>query len=84
MTEMINGAFMDDHGELLSSVTGQQRKTLYEIDQEFEKMCEMLIKKFATIKSLMPFLRSILRQTMIRKLSKVRKDKEAWKKQRST
>ena len=32
MTEMINGAFMDDLGELLSSVTGQQRKTLCEID----------------------------------------------------
>ena len=80
MTEMINGAFMDDLGELLSSVTGNQRKTLYEIDQEFEKMCEMLLKNFATIKSLMPFLRSSLRQTMIRKLSKVGKDKEAWKK----
>ena len=77
---MINGAFMDVLGELLSSVTGQQRKTLYEIDQEFEKMCEMLRKNFATIKSLMPFLRSSLRQTMIRKLSKVGKDKEAWKK----
>ena len=45
MPEMINGAFMDDLGELLSSVTGNQRKTLYEIDQEFEKMCEMLLKK---------------------------------------
>ena len=67
MTEMINGAFMDDDlGDLLSSVTGQQRKTLYEIDQEFEKMCEMLLKFFASIKSLMPFLRSSLRQTMIR------------------
>ena len=42
---MINGAFMDDLGELLSSVTGQHRKTLYEIDQEFQKMCEMLLKK---------------------------------------
>ena len=40
MTEMINGTFMDDFGDLLSSVTGQQRKTLYEIDQEFEKMWE--------------------------------------------
>ena len=80
MTEMINGAFMDDLGELLSSVTGNQRKTLYEIDQEFEKMCEMLLKNFTTIKSLMPFLRSSLRQTMIHKLSKVGKDKEAWKK----
>ena len=43
---------MDDLGELLSSVTGNQRKTLYEIDQEFEKMCEMLLKNFASIKSL--------------------------------
>ena len=43
-------------------------------------MLEMLQKNFASIKSLMPFLRSSLRQTMIRKLSKVGKDKEAWKK----
>ena len=80
LKEMIIGAFMDDLGELLSSVTGNQRKTLYEIDQEFEKMCEMLLKNFGTIKSLMPFLRSSLRQTMTRKLSKVGKDKEAGKK----
>ena len=43
-------------------------------------MCEMLLKNFASIKSLMPFLRSNLRQTIIRKLSKVGKDKDAWKK----
>ena len=84
MTEMINGAFMDDLGELLSSITGHQRKTLYEIDQEFEKMCEMLVKNFSSIESLMPFLRSSLRHTMIRRLSKVGNDKEAWKKERST
>ena len=36
MTEMIIGTFMDDLGDLLSSVTGQQRKT-YQIDQDFEK-----------------------------------------------
>ena len=30
MTEMINGALMDDLGDFLSSVTGQQRNTLYE------------------------------------------------------
>ena len=41
-----------------------EKKTLYEIDQEFEKMCEMLQKNLASIKSLMPFLRSSLRQTM--------------------
>ena len=82
MTEMINGCFMDDLAELLTSATGDQRKrkTFYEIDLEFEKMCNSLAKNFVTIKSLMPFLRSSLRQTMIRKLSKVGKDKAAWKK----
>ena len=80
MTDMINGSFMEDLGEILNVVTGPQRKTLYEADQEFEKMTETLVKNFATIKSLMPFLRSSLRQTMIRKLSKVGKDKAAWKK----
>ena len=82
MTDMINGCFMDDLAELLTAATGDQRKrkTLYEIDLEFEKMCDMLLKNFDTQKSLMTFLRSSLRQTMIRKLSKVGKDKEAWKK----
>ena len=80
MTDMINGSFMEDLGEILNAVTGPQRKTLYEADQEFEKMTETLVKNFVTIKSLMPFLRSSLRQTMIRKLSKVGKDKAAWKK----
>ena len=42
MTEMINGAFMDDLGELLNSVTGQQRKTSG-IDQDLEEMCEMML-----------------------------------------
>ena len=80
MTDMINGAFMEDLGELLNAVTGPQRKTLYQADQEFEKMCETLLNNFGTIKSLMHFLRSSLRQTMIRKLSKVGKEKDAWKK----
>ena len=80
MTDMINGAFMEDLGELLNAVTGPQRKTLYQADQEFEKMCETLLNNFGSIKSLMHFLRSSLRQTMIRKLSKVGKEKDAWKK----
>ena len=87
MTEIINGAFMDDLGDLLSSITGQQRKTLYEIckiDQEFEKMCELLYKNVLSIKSLMPFPRSSLRQTMIRKLSKVGKTRKHGRRQRST
>ena len=45
MTDMINGAFMEDLGEILNAVTGPQRKTLYEADQEFEKMTETLVKK---------------------------------------
>jgi hypothetical protein len=57
ITEMAKGAFMDDLGELLSSVTGQQRKSLCEKDQEFEEMCDMLLKNLTSIKSLMSFLR---------------------------
>ena len=39
MTDMINGAFMEDLSELLNSATGDQRrrKTFYEIDTEFER-----------------------------------------------
>ena len=40
MTDMINGAFMENLSELLNSATGDQRrrKSFYEIDTEFEKM----------------------------------------------
>jgi uncharacterized protein YjgD (DUF1641 family) len=82
MTEMINGRFMADLGDLLNSATGdaRTRKTLYEIDLEFEKMLDCLLKNFNTLKSAAPFLRASLRQATINKLSKVGKDKEAWKK----
>jgi hypothetical protein len=79
---MINGAFMEDLSELLNSATGDQRrrKTFYEIDTEFEKMTASLLKNFDSMASLMPFLRSSLRQTTIRKLANVGKDKDGWKK----
>jgi hypothetical protein len=82
MTDMINGAFMEDLSELLNSATGDQRrrKTFYEIDTEFEKMTASLLKNFNSMASLMPFLRASLRQTMIRKLASVGKDKDGWKK----
>ena len=82
MTDMINGAFMEDLSELLNSATGDQRrrKTFYEIDTEFEKMTASLFKNFNSMASLMPFLRASLRQTMIRKLASVGKDKDGWKK----
>ena len=40
MTDMINGASMEDLSDLLNSITGDQRRcnTSYEIDTEFEKM----------------------------------------------
>jgi len=81
MTDMINGAFMEDLSELLNSTTGDQRrrKTFYEIDTEFEKMTASLLKNFNSMSSLMPF-RASVRQTMIRKLAMVGKDKEGWKK----
>ena len=82
MTDMINGAFMEDLSELLNAATGDQRrrKSFYEIDTEFEKMRASLLKNFNSMASLMPFLRPSLRQTMIRKLATVGKDKDGWKK----
>ena len=76
MTGMINGHFMEDLAELLNSVTGDERKrkTFYEIDAEFEKMCEWLLKNFTTIRTLLMFLRASLRKTTIHKLSKVGKE----------
>ena len=82
MTDMINGAFMEDLSELLNAATGDQRrrKSFCEIDTEFEKMTASLLKNFNSMASLMPFLRASLRQTMIRKLATVGKDKDGWKK----
>ena len=71
MTDMINGAFMEDLSELLNAATGDQRsrKSFYEIDTEFEKMTASLLKNFSSMASLMPFLRASLRQTMMRRLA---------------
>jgi len=71
MTDMINGAFMEDLSELLNSATGDQRRRLsfYEIDTEFEKMTASLQKNFTSMQSLMPFLRASLRQSMMRRLA---------------
>jgi hypothetical protein len=83
MTDMVNGAFMEDLSKLLNSATGDQRrrKTFYEIDTEFEKITASLLKNFNSMaSSLMPFLRASLHQTMIRKLANVDKDKDGWKK----
>jgi hypothetical protein len=81
MTDMINGAFMEDLSELLNSATGDQRhrKSFYEIDTEFEKMTSSLQKNFTSMQSLMPFLRASLRQSMMRRLALVGKDKDGWK-----
>jgi len=51
MTDMINGAFMEDLSELLNSATGDQRrrKTFYEIDTEFEKMTASLLSRTSTV-----------------------------------
>ena len=59
---MIIDRFIDDRAELLSSATGDQRKrkTYYEIDAEFEKILDRLLKNFTTLKSAAPFLRASL------------------------
>ena len=81
MTDMINCAFMEDLSELLNSATGDQhsRLSFYEIDTEFEKMTSSLQKNFTSMQSLMPFLRASLRQSMMRRLALVGKDKDGWK-----
>ncbi len=60
MTDMINGAFMEDLSELLNSATGEERrrKTFYEIYTEFEKMTASLLKNFDSMASLMPWART--------------------------
>ena len=82
MTDMINCAFMEDLSELLNSATGDQRrrKSFNEIDTEFEKMTVSLQKNFSSMASVMPVLRASLRQTMMRRLATVGKDKDGWKK----
>jgi hypothetical protein len=69
MTDMINGAFMEDLSEVLNSATGDQRrrKTFYEIDTEFQKMTASLLKNFNSMASLMPFLRASLRAVALDK-----------------
>ena len=73
---------MEDLSELLNAATGDQRrrKSFYEMDTEFEKMTASLLKNFSSMASLMPFLRASLRQTMMRRLATVGKDKDGWKK----
>ena len=82
MTEMVNGAFMDDLGELLSSATGQQRKPACCMKLTTRKNVRIALQECFNyqITHALPSLMLILRQTMIRELRKVGKDKEAWKK----
>ena len=56
----------------------ETRTTFYEIDKEFELMTKRIEKNFVKVDRLMVFMCDSLRQTLIVKLSKVGKDKEAW------
>jgi hypothetical protein len=63
-------------------VTGdtRHRRTIYEVDQDFERFSKTLIANFKDTTTLWEFLRASLRQYQIHKLSKVGKDKDAWTK----
>ena len=72
----------DGRATIITCVTGDahHRRTIYEADQDFERFGKTLIVNFKDTATLWEFLRAILRQCHIHKLSKVGKDKTAWAK----
>jgi len=82
MTDMLTGTMMEELATIITCVTGdaRHRRTIYEEDQDFERFGKTLIVNFKDTATLWEFLRAILRQCHIHKLSKVGKDKTAWAK----
>ena len=85
MTEMIQGTLVQEIADLINNVAEdgvpqEQRITIYKADESFAKYGETMVTHFQDTKTMWTFLRASLRQYHIRKLSKVGKDKAAWKK----
>jgi hypothetical protein len=76
MTDMLTGTMMEERANIITYVTGdtRHRRTIYEADQDFERFGKTLIANFKDTSTLWEFLRAILRQCHIHKLSKVGKD----------
>ena len=83
MTEMIQGTFVQEIADIINNVTRvppDQRITIYQADELATKYGELLVNHFQDTKTMWDFFRASLRQYHIRQLSKVGKEKEAWKK----
>ena len=83
MTEMIQGTFVQEIADIINNVTRvppDQRITIYQADELATKYGELLVTHFQDTKTMWDFFRASLRQYHIRQLSKVGKEKEAWKK----
>ena len=82
MTDMLTGTMMEELPTIITCVTGDARhcRTIYEVDQDFERFGKTLIANFKDTATLWEFLRASLRQYQIHKVSKVGKDKAAWTK----
>jgi hypothetical protein len=82
MTDRLTGTMMEELANIITCVTGdaRQRRTIYEVDQDFERFGKTLIANFKDTSTLWAFLRANLRQCHIHKQSKVGKDKAVWAK----
>ena len=83
MTEMIQGTFVQEFADIINHVANvpqQKRITIYAADEMSIKYGELLVNHFPDTKTMWEFFRASLRQYHIRQLSKVGKEKEAWKK----
>jgi hypothetical protein len=82
MTDMLTDTMMEELANIITCVTGdaRQRRTIYEVDQDFERFGKTLIANLKDTVTLWAFLRASLRQCHIHKLSKFGKDKAAWAK----
>ncbi len=69
MTELVKGTFIEDLSTLLSSCAeGENRKTFFEIDKEFESMMAVVKNNFVTVDTFLLSMRASLRQTLVPKL----------------
>ena len=83
MTGMIQGSFVQEIADIINNVTRvplDRRITIYKADELATKYGELLVTRFQDTKTMWECLRASLRQYHIRQLSKVGKEKEAWKK----
>jgi hypothetical protein len=80
MTELVNDTFIENMSTLLSScVKGKNRKTVFEIDKEFESMMTVVKSNFVTVDSFASSMRVSLRQALIHKLVHVKSpDQDTW------